>query len=76
VALVPAGSVHTFMTPATNTEDTVLFLRPEGANVNFTENEKFHSILDAVTIQHLVTQLAEPAVSARSITSPVERPAS
>jgi hypothetical protein len=48
------------MTTASNTEDTVLSLRPDGANVNFTENEKFHSILDAVTIQHLVTQLAEP----------------
>ena len=55
----PSGSVHTFITPDTNTEDTVLFLRVEGANINFTEDGEFHSILDAVTIQHLVTQLAE-----------------
>jgi 2,4'-dihydroxyacetophenone dioxygenase len=37
----------------------VLFLRVEGANINFTEDGAFHSVLDAVMIQHLVTQLAE-----------------
>ena len=55
----PSGSVHTFITPDTNTEDTVLFLRVEGANINFTEDGEFHSILDAVTIQRLVNQLTE-----------------
>ena len=55
----PSGSVHTFITPDTNTEDTVLFLRVEGANINFTEDGQFHSILDALTIQHLVNQLTE-----------------
>jgi hypothetical protein len=55
----PSGSVHTFITPDTNTEDTVLFLRVEGADINFTEDGQFHSILDAVTIQHLVNQLTE-----------------
>jgi 2,4'-dihydroxyacetophenone dioxygenase len=55
----PSGSVHTFVCPDTNTEDTVFFLRVEGANINFTEDGQFHSILDAVTIQHLVTQLTE-----------------
>jgi 2,4'-dihydroxyacetophenone dioxygenase len=55
----PSGSVHTLTCPATNTEDTVVFFRVEGANVNFTEDGQFHSILDAVTIQHLVNQLSE-----------------
>jgi quercetin dioxygenase-like cupin family protein len=54
----PAGSVHTFVCPETNTEDTVLFIRVEGGNVNFTEDGQFHSILDAVTIRHLTDQLA------------------
>jgi len=55
----PAGSVHTFITPDTNTEDTVLFIRVEGANINFDEDGQFHSILDTVTIRHLTDQLAE-----------------
>jgi 2,4'-dihydroxyacetophenone dioxygenase len=55
----PAGSVHTFITPESNTEDTVLFIRVEGANINFTEDGQFHSILDTVTIRHLSDQLAE-----------------
>jgi 2,4'-dihydroxyacetophenone dioxygenase len=55
----PGGSVHTFVCPETNTEDTVIFVRVEGANVNFTEDGQFHSILDAVTIRALTAQLAE-----------------
>ena len=55
----PAGSVHTFVCPESNTEDTVLFIRVEGANVNFTEDGQFHSILDATMIRHLVDQLAD-----------------
>jgi quercetin dioxygenase-like cupin family protein len=55
----PAGSVHTFVCPETNTEDTVLFIRVEGANINFTEDGQFHSILDATMIRHLVDALAE-----------------
>lgn len=54
----PAGSVHTFVCPETNTEDTVLFIRVEGANINFTEDGQFHSILDTTMIRHLVDQLA------------------
>jgi 2,4'-dihydroxyacetophenone dioxygenase len=55
----PAGSVHTFVCPESNTEDTVIFIRVEGANINFTEDGQFHSVLDAVTIRHLVSVMAE-----------------
>jgi quercetin dioxygenase-like cupin family protein len=54
----PGGSVHTFVCPESNTEDTVIFIRVEGANINFTEDGQFHSILDAVMIRHLTGQLA------------------
>jgi 2,4'-dihydroxyacetophenone dioxygenase len=55
----PAGSVHTFITPETNTEDTVILVRVEGANINFTEDGQFHSILDATLIRALTHQIAE-----------------
>ncbi len=55
----PGGSVHTFVCPETNTEDTVLFIRVEGANVNFNEDGSFHSVLDAVTICHLTSVLSD-----------------
>lgn len=55
----PSGSVHTFICPETNTEDTVVLVRVEGANVNFNENGQFHSILDATLIRFLIPQLAE-----------------
>jgi quercetin dioxygenase-like cupin family protein len=55
----PGGSVHTFVCPESNTEDTVIFVRVEGANINFTEDGQFHSVLDAVTIRHLVSNMAE-----------------
>jgi 2,4'-dihydroxyacetophenone dioxygenase len=55
----PGGSVHTFYTPASNTEDTILFIRVQGANVNFNEDGTFHSILDAVFIQAAATDLAK-----------------
>ena len=53
----PAGSVHTFVCPATNTEDTVLLVFVEGANINFTEDGLFHSVLDAVSVRCLVDAL-------------------
>ena len=55
----PAGSVHTFVCPESNTEDTVMLVRVEGANINFTEDAQYHSILDAVMIRHLTATLAE-----------------
>jgi len=54
----PGGSVHTFYAPADNTEDTILFVRVAGANVNFNEDGSFHSILDALTIRHLTDTLS------------------
>jgi anti-sigma factor ChrR (cupin superfamily) len=54
----PGSSVHTFITPDTNTEDTVIFVRVQGANINFNEDGTFHSILDAALISFLGTSLA------------------
>ena len=54
----PGASVHTFITPADNTEDTVILVRVVGANINFTEDGQFHSILDAALIRHLSDTLA------------------
>jgi 2,4'-dihydroxyacetophenone dioxygenase len=55
----PGGSVHTFVCPPSNTEDTVIFVRVEGANINFTEDGQLHSILDASMIRALAHELAE-----------------
>jgi quercetin dioxygenase-like cupin family protein len=55
----PSGSVHTFICPESNTEDTVIFVRVQGANINFNDDGTFHSILDAVLIQQLTTVLAD-----------------
>ncbi|MFG2953601.1 2,4'-dihydroxyacetophenone dioxygenase family protein [Streptomyces sp. NPDC048291] len=55
----PASSVHTFAVPGTTTEDTVVLFIINGANVGFTEDGQFHSVLDAVTVQALVKQCAQ-----------------
>ncbi|MBV8350189.1 MAG: 2,4'-dihydroxyacetophenone dioxygenase family protein [Mycolicibacterium sp.] len=55
----PAGSVHTFICPESNTEQTVILIRVEGANVNFTDDGRFHSMLDAVMIHHATCMVAE-----------------
>lgn len=55
----PGASVHTLAVPEDNTEDTVVLFRVSGANVNFTDDGGFHSILDACTIAYLTTALAE-----------------
>ena len=52
----PASSVHELYVPDTNTEDTVILFIVYGANVGFTEDGQFHSVLDAVTVQKLVEQ--------------------
>lgn len=54
----PASSVHTFVTPADNTEDTVIFVRVVGANINFDNDGNFHSVLDAAFIAHQTAALA------------------
>lgn len=55
----PAASVHTFVCPESNTEDTVLFVRIEGANINFSEDGQLQSILDAAQVHHLTGTLAQ-----------------
>jgi quercetin dioxygenase-like cupin family protein len=54
----PGSSVHTFITPADNTEDTVILVRVIGANINFTQDGQFHSILDAALLHHLTDTLS------------------
>ncbi|MER5185548.1 2,4'-dihydroxyacetophenone dioxygenase family protein [Streptomyces sp. NPDC001514] len=54
----PGGSVHTFYTPEDNTEDTVALAWIEGAQVSFNEDGTFHSVMDAVTLQHLTETAA------------------
>lgn len=55
----PGASVHTLACPESNTEDTVVLFRVMGANVNFTDEGEFHSILDAALICHLTDQLGQ-----------------
>ncbi|RJF88620.1 hypothetical protein D3874_17800 [Oleomonas cavernae] len=55
----PASSVHTFCVPETNTEETVVLFVVFGANVSFDETGKFHSVLDAITVQNLVKMCSE-----------------
>jgi len=55
----PAGSVHTFVVPQENTEDTIIFVRVRGANVNFNEDATFNSILDAASLTFVVERAAQ-----------------
>jgi 2,4'-dihydroxyacetophenone dioxygenase len=50
----PASSIHTFVVPEDNTEDTVVLFVVYGANIAFDDEGKFHSVLDAITIINLV----------------------
>lgn len=55
----PSGSVHTLYTPEDNTEITIFLAIVYGTNVNFDEDGRFHSLLDAVSLAHLVDTAAE-----------------
>ncbi|KXF54836.1 hypothetical protein AXA44_39825 [Rhodococcus sp. SC4] len=55
----PASSVHTLKVPDDNTEPTAILFVIYGANVSFTDEGQFHSVLDAVTVMNLTKQLAE-----------------
>lgn len=55
----PAAAIHTFCVPDTNTEDTLVFFLVFGGNIQFDSDGKFASILDAVTIQHLIAQCGQ-----------------
>ena len=54
----PGGSVHTFYCPEDNTEDTVVIAWIEGAQLSFNDDATFHSVNDAVTVQHLTETLS------------------
>ncbi|MFE7243004.1 2,4'-dihydroxyacetophenone dioxygenase family protein [Streptomyces sp. NPDC057580] len=55
----PGGSVHTLTVPEENTEDTVMLVMVTGANVNFSEDGRFHSVIDAVSLQYLLGKFAQ-----------------
>ncbi|HEX7425957.1 MAG TPA: hypothetical protein VF328_02935, partial [Mycobacterium sp.] len=59
-------SVHTFYCPEDNTEDTVVRLWMEGAQIGFNQDGTLYHINDATSIQH-VTE----TVSAAQGTGPV-----
>ncbi|MCZ4079971.1 2,4'-dihydroxyacetophenone dioxygenase family protein [Rhodococcus sp. H36-A4] len=54
----PGASVHTLFAHESNTEDTNVLYVINGANVNFSDDGKFHSILDAVTLMKLSREFA------------------
>ena len=54
----PASSVHTVAVPETASEPTVVLFIVYGANVGFTDDGQFHSVLDAVTVMKLTEQVA------------------
>lgn len=54
----PGSSVHTFVCPASKTEDTVFLVRVQGANINFNLDGSYHSILDAALIRHQTDTIA------------------
>ncbi len=68
----PGGSIHQFRTPADNTEPTDTFFVVTGANVNFDENDNYHSMMDAGMIVQMVEALAKAQGhgKARYITNP------
>ena len=53
----PGGSIHTFSVPEDNTELTETLMLVSGANVNFDENQQYHSVLDASSIMVLIDHL-------------------
>ena len=68
----PGGSIHQFRTPADNTEPTETLFVVTGANINFDDNNNYHSIMDAGMIVKMVEALAKAQGhgKARYITNP------
>ena len=54
----PGGSVHTFYCPEDNTEDTVVLLWMQGAQIGFNADGTFHAINDAASIQYVTDTLS------------------
>ena len=57
--------MHTFYCPEDNTEDTVVLLWMEGAQIGFNEDGTLHHINDATSIQH-VTETVSAATGHRT----------
>ncbi len=53
----PGSSVHTFMTPADNTEPTETLMYIEGSNVNFDADGNYVGMLDANSITLMIDLL-------------------
>lgn len=66
----PGSSVHTLMTPASNTELTEAIIHVEGSNVNFDADGNYVGMLDAnsiiLMIEHLIKERGlDPALYIR-----------
>ena len=55
----PGGSIHTFMTPADNTEPTEGLMVVNGTNMNFDEDGNYVGVLDATWIMQLIDHLVK-----------------
>lgn len=55
----PGGSIHTFMTPADNTEPTEGLMVVHGANINFDENGNYVGIMDTTWFMQLFDTLVK-----------------
>jgi hypothetical protein len=51
--------VRALVCPESDTEDTVILIRVEGATISFTDDGQFQSILDAAMIYHATPRVAE-----------------
>lgn len=59
----PGGSVHTLEVPADNSEVTEMVMVVQGANVNFDDEGKYHSTMDASSIIAMI----EGAIAERGL---------
>ncbi len=57
----PAGSVHTFVAPASNTETTDLWFVIHGANLNLDADGNVQSMVDAATVYRRYRTLCRDA---------------
>jgi 2,4'-dihydroxyacetophenone dioxygenase len=55
----PGSSVHTLMTPETNTELTELVMVVQGTNINFDASENYVGLLDANSIMLMIDLLVK-----------------
>jgi hypothetical protein len=54
----PGGAIHQFSTPASNTEQTDMFMVIYGANINFDDDGNFINITDAGFIEMMLNKAA------------------